>query len=258
MPIPLGLAIAPMAAQTGLGIFQAIKGARDAGKVQRPTYEVPPAMMEALGSIQEQMGQKYMPGEMITRQLEQETMAGAVSQALGSMSSAGDISQAITSVYGQQLRNENERGAMRAEYFDNLNDQERALLREIAGFQDQAFQFNEWSKFQEEAGAASALQGAGIQNLMGALNTTAMMGMSGAFDGMGGGSISPEVRTTTPTTPPVDVSSAITSKSVVNPAPTISFDARLAQSIKDIFTQTIPNYDNIIGNTVGFQMNTGQ
>lgn len=188
MPVPLGLLMAPMAAQAGLGIFQTIKGARDANRVQRPTYEIPQAMMDALGSIQEQMGQKYMPGELAGRQLEQEAMAGAVSQALGSMSSAGDISQAITSLYSQQLKNENERTMKRTEYFDGLNDNERALLLELARFQDQQFQFNEWSLFEEQAGAASALQGSGIQNLFGSLNTAAMMGMSGAFDNAGTGS----------------------------------------------------------------------
>lgn len=257
MPVPLGLLLAPMIAQAGLGGFQLFKGIRDSKNVERPDYQIPQGMVDALASIQEQMGQKYMPGEQVGRQLENEVLSGALSQLLSSSSSAGDISQALTSVYGQQMRNEASRTQNRAEYFDSLNDTERSLLMEMAKYQDKEFEIDKMMKFQDEAGAASALQGSGIQNMMGALSSLSMMGMMGAFDGSGGGV--GDVGTRSDMTPMASISPASLpvsmDKSLATSQPSMPMNAQIAQSLTELFKSTIPNYNAMIQDSVNYQMN---
>lgn len=172
----------PLIAQLGLGGAQYLGGRKMARNNEFPEMQMPEGFLEALSSIQAQSTDKYAPGEQITRSLENENIAGLLSQLVGTTGSAGDISQALTSVYGGQMRNENVRGANRENYFANLKESERAMLLKKAELENMLYQNNELAPYQQNAAAASALQGSGIQNVFGSLLTGSMMGMNGAFD----------------------------------------------------------------------------
>lgn len=252
MPIPAALLAAPMIAQGGMGLFQLIKGAVDANNNQRPGYEMPTGMLKALASIQDQAGSLAMPGEEIARQLEGEVLAGAVDQTLGSVSSAGDVSQAITSMFGQQMRNEAGRSVQRTERADALKGMERELLLEMARYQDKAFDINEMQPFQDKAAAASALQGAGIQNLMGALQTTAMVGGMGGF---GTGNIGArETMGSMDSIAPQAIPTTV-SKSIATPAQQPSLDVKTLNALNELFKQNLPDYGTSLNDMLQFQFN---
>jgi hypothetical protein len=66
-----------------------------------------------------------------------------------------------------------------------LRNQEKLYnMRDTAsGYEDKAWQLNKFDPYQMKVEESQALKGAGMQNIGGALNTAAMVGMTGMGDG---------------------------------------------------------------------------
>jgi hypothetical protein len=177
------ISAAPAALKGVQGLFQGAKGAKLAKRNIRPTYEIPKEFQQNL-AIAENMGRVGLPQQQYNqaRQNFQRNQSSALRQfsrmgnprGLAGIVRAGNDATLGLDVADAQARMSNQRNAMG--YRSQMGQQQLAKQN--------------WDKFQnygEKADAAAALQGAGRQNVMGALSELSQVGqmamMGGGFGG---------------------------------------------------------------------------
>lgn len=177
------IAAAPSVIKGVQGLFQGAKGRKLAKQNKRPTYEIPREFQQNL-AIAENMGRVGLPQQQYNQAQQnfQRNQASALRQfgrmgnprGLAGIVRAGNDAMLGLDVADAQARLQNQRNAM--------------AFRTQVGQQQLAKQ--EWDKmrkFGENAEAASALMGAGRQNVMGALSELSQVGQMAMMTGSGGG-----------------------------------------------------------------------
>ena len=173
MPLPL-LAAIPAAVQLGTGIYQTYQGNKLANSMERPDYSIPQEVLDnltdsqiqALRGLPEEQRQQYMDNIMRSAQ----TSISALGDRKGGLAGMSGVQQQQNDAYKNllsidaQKREENER---------NL----QATRNTVAGYRDKEFQTNEMKPFEDTMAAATGMQGAGIQNIMGGVTSGAKMGL---------------------------------------------------------------------------------
>jgi len=185
-PFPWDLAISaiPSLVKGVQGIFQGVKGNKLAKRNVRPTYDIPQEFSQNL-AIAENMGRVGLPQQQYNQAQQnfQRNQSGALRQfgrmgnprGLAGIVRAGNDASLGLDVADANARLQNQRSAMG---FRNQMGQQ-GLAKQ---------QWDKFSKYQENAEAASALMGAGRQNTMGALSELSQVGqmaMAGGFGGKG-------------------------------------------------------------------------
>lgn len=168
----------PALLQAGTGVAQFISGNRMRKDLVRPEYEIPEAARAALGqarslaSSQEMAGMSQAENEMnqilsLGVQAAQQT-AGSSSEALG----------AVTNMFANRMRQQNSLAGQAAQDYMRRQADVTQQLGNMATYQDKEWQLNEMQPFLDQAAMASAMGGAGMQNMMGGLQ-----GLGGAIGG---------------------------------------------------------------------------
>jgi len=173
------IAAAPSVLKAGQGIMQGIKGNKLAKQNKRPTYEIPKEFQQNL-AIAENMGRIGLPQQEYNRAQQnfQRNQASALRQfnrmgnprGLAGIVRAGNDATLGLDVADAQARMSNQRNAMG--YRSQIGQQQLAKQ-----------QWDKFSKFQENADAAAALQGAGRQNVMGGLTELSQIGQIALLNG---------------------------------------------------------------------------
>ena len=161
--------------QAGFGLYQTIKGARDAKNNVRPTYEIPQSMIDAMDDA-ERMAMRGLP-----EQTRQNFLQGMVDTRAASFEGLSDRKAGIGAVAGVQQREiagQQQLAQMDAEQRIRNISALQQMRQQMAQFEDREFQINQMQPFQDRAAAASAMQGAGLQNIMGAATTFAKSRMA--------------------------------------------------------------------------------
>ena len=162
--------------QAGFGLYQTIKGGIDAKKNDRPIYEIPESMRQAMDTS-ERMAQRGLD-----EQTRQNYLQGLVDTRAASFQGLSDRKAGIGAVAGVQQREiagQQQLAAMDNEQrMRNIAALQDMRMR-MASFEDKAFEINQMQPYQDRAAAASAMQGAGLQNIFGAGESYAKMEMSG-------------------------------------------------------------------------------
>lgn len=168
----------PALLQAGTGVAQFISGNRMRKDLVRPEYQIPAAAKAALGqarslaSSQEMAGMSQAENEMnqilsLGVQSAQQT-AGSSSEALG----------AVTNMFANRMRQQNSLAGQAAQDYMRRQADVTQQLGNMATYQDKQWQLNEMQPFLDAAATASAMGGAGMQNMMGGLQ-----GLGGAIGG---------------------------------------------------------------------------
>lgn len=179
MAIPAAVAAAlisaaPAALKGIQGLFQGAKGSKLAKRNIRPTYEIPQEFQQNL-AIAENMGRVGLPQQQYTQGLQniQRGQSAGLRQ-LGRMGRGGSVAglarAGMDATLGLDVADANAR----------MRNQQSAMgYRSLMGQQQLAKQqYDKFAKYEEEAAAAEALQGAGRQNVMGGLSDLASVGMT--------------------------------------------------------------------------------
>lgn len=183
MPLPLAIpliaAAIPSIVKMGQGIGQGIKGNKLAKQNIRPTYEIPKEFQQNL-AIAENMGRVGLPQQQYNQAQQnfQRNQANALRQfgrmgnprGLAGIVRAGNDATMGLDVADAQARMSNQRNAMG--YRSQIGNQQLAKQ-----------QWDKFQKFGEQADAASALQGAGRQNVMGGLTELSQLGQMAMMGG---------------------------------------------------------------------------
>jgi len=208
MPLPLALALAPAAIQAGTGIYQAVKGNQLRNSMDRPTYEIPQEILDSLTDAQIQ-ALRGMPAEQ-----KQQYIDNVMRSQQASLDAMGDRKAGLAGLAGVQQTAVDAYRNMLSMDAQQRQANEQALQNTrgvVAGFRDKSFDYNQAQPYQETMAAAEAMTGAGMQNIMGGVQSGSQMGLDAVMfnqymNGIGGsGSTVPttvaSTKATVPTTP---------------------------------------------------------
>lgn len=166
MPVTIGAITAGVQAIGGTA--QLIAGARMAKKNKAPTYEIPAEVSQNLSDAQ-RMALEGMPAEQkqqYVQNLQRSTMFGlnAMNDRKAGLAGLSSLVQNQNDAYGNLLSMD----AQARQQNQQLLMQQR---ENMAQYKDKQFDFNKVQPYLQKAQAAQALQGAGIQNILGGLQT---------------------------------------------------------------------------------------
>lgn len=166
MAIPLAVALIPAAMQAGTGLYQMIKGQKDASKLNRPTYQIPEEIKSKL-TLAQQRSLEGMPDA--SKKLFIDNMQRSSAFGLRNLSSR----QAGLAGIPELVQGQTDQGRQMAAQDAQarlVNEQNLgAVQSEMAGYRDKEFDVNQLTPYTQKAQAAQALIGAGIQNIGGAV-----------------------------------------------------------------------------------------
>jgi hypothetical protein len=179
--------------KTLFGGWQALRANRDIKKLRqnRPIYETPESATQALG-LSRQMAYGEMPGRDYAEQRLGRATAAGVRQTGRMAGSSSAALGAVTDIYGRQLDAERELGYNAALYRAQMMQNYQGQLGQMANYEDQAFNINQWIPYQQRMNELQEQRMSGMQNMWGGMNQGAqtnanMMGtmyQSNALQGM--------------------------------------------------------------------------
>lgn len=154
--------------QSAAGIAQYLKGKKMAKQNARPDYVIPEeigqnlsqAQMQALEGLPPEQKKQYV--ENIQRQ--QNFGLSALGSRKAGISGLAALTQQGSDAYSDLLSKD---AAARQQNLQNL----MGAREQMAGFKDKEFELNKLLPFQQKAEAAQGLTGAGLQNIMGGLQS---------------------------------------------------------------------------------------
>lgn len=163
----VALPLAMSGAQTGFGIYQAIKGAKKLNNTDRSTYKIPDEIIQNLNAA-ERMALEGMPDAQ--KQAYLQNLQRSSQFALRGLSDRRAGVGAIANVQSQL-----DMGAMNLLGMDAAQRQENRRLAmgartQMAQYRDKAFELNELQPFIDDRAEAQALIGGGIQNIFGGMD----------------------------------------------------------------------------------------
>jgi hypothetical protein len=147
--------------QTGLGVYQTIKGAQMEKKAgERPEYQIPEEVYQSLTLAQRQAFEG-LPAEQKQQFVEnlramQTTGLGQLSDRKSGLAGVGQLASTATQGYRDLLSAD---VAARQANIQGYQQQ----LGEMAGYRDLAYQTNQLQPWQEQVEYGRAMRGAGIQ-----------------------------------------------------------------------------------------------
>lgn len=163
--MPLPLALIPLLAQTGMGAYQLYKGQSAADKLKRPTYEIPEEIKNKLSEAQSRVVQGLPDA---SKKLFVDNMQRSMATGLRNLSSRQAGIQGLGSIVdtgvqaARQLAGQDAAQRLRSE--EQIRGDIGQAQSEMARAKDVKFR-DELQKYTQEAQAAQALTGAGLQNL---------------------------------------------------------------------------------------------
>jgi hypothetical protein len=183
LALSLASSIIPSIAQGITGGKQKREAERLRKGTTRPTYETPLSAKKALG-ISEQQATQGLIGRSILEDRLRGSTASAVRATEEVATSPASRLAAITATYGKEMEGmEDIAIADTQARLEAANRLSRAYGT-MADYEDREFDINEQRPFEDTMAAASALTGAGMQNVQGSLEGLSRAGAA-ALSGLG-------------------------------------------------------------------------
>lgn len=176
--MPLPLAAIPAIIQGGTGLMQIIGSLGT--KAQRPKYEIPSALRSALGVAQMMASNPNVEGYAQAVDQINTTTANMVAGA----QQAGNAQESIASIAAAQGGQLRELAQMNEQGQRQDLQQLQQMLQVYSQAQDQEFQMNEFAPYADKAQEKRDVFGAGLENIMGAGSSYALLGQLGGLGGM--------------------------------------------------------------------------
>ncbi len=177
---PLTISLILSGAKAGFGALQAHKGNKLAKQAVRPSYQIPSAVNQYLANAQTMAQNQRLPGQSAI----EENISGSTAQGVRAAQESANNPAALMATIAALNANQNNAltdvGVKGAEMQQNNQMNLQGALQNYAGYQDKAFDINQMQPYQQKAAAATALKGAGIQNIWGGVENAGgtLMNMS--------------------------------------------------------------------------------
>lgn len=222
MALPLALALAPAAIQTGMGIYQTFKGNQMRKSMDRPTYEIPQEILDSLTDAQVQ-ALRGMPAEQKQQYVDnvmrsQQASLDAMGDRKGGLAGLAGVQQTAIDAYRNMLSMDAQQRQANEQALQNT----RGV---VAGFKDKEFDYNQAQPYDQTMAAAEGMIGSGIQNTFGGIQAGSQMGLDAVMfnqymNGIGGSGGTTAPPSVTPTTSPMTTTFAPSNNmGIYNPNP---------------------------------------
>ena len=159
------IASIPALAETGFGIYQTAQGNKMARGLKAPKYVIPQSQQDALALARNQAGSFYTAGRDSYLNDLSGIFTGAVDKINQSATSSNEALGAILGASGQQMKSLNDYQGFAEASYRQSQQALQAELGQMANYEDKRWATNVQAPFDRRAAAASALTGAGIQNI---------------------------------------------------------------------------------------------
>lgn len=164
------LSLAPTVLKGAIGAGQVIGSLL--GKNERPEYEIPDSVRQALAMAQVRFNDPYADGYA----QEKDAIETASANALQAASRAGNVTESVATVQSgnnRAMQQLSARGAQQQQQdFANLQQQ----LGIMGAHQDKQFQLNEMAPYADKAQEKRDVFGGGLENIMMSLEELGVMG----------------------------------------------------------------------------------
>lgn len=174
--VAVGLAVA----QVGYGIYQNVQGSKLAKEAERnrPDYRIPDAMKSAMMSA-ELRSLQGLPEEVksqMRHEMDRSRMASLsqINERRGGLGAIAQLEQ-------QQQDAIRKQGVMDAEQREKNLMNLQNMRMQMSQQEQQAWEWNERQKYEEQLAKGLALKGAGAQNIAGGITTAGSVAASGAL-----------------------------------------------------------------------------
>lgn len=159
----------PALLQAGTGIGQFITGRKMLKDLERPEYEIPQAAKAALGQARSLASSQEMAGMSQAEARMNQQLAMGVQAAQQTAGSSAEALGAITNMFANRMAQQGGLAGQAAQDYAMRQAAVTQQLANMAGYQEKAQAYNVLQPYEEQAAAASAMGGAGMQNIMGGL-----------------------------------------------------------------------------------------
>jgi hypothetical protein len=179
MPLPLApilISAIPSLVQAGVGLSQQRQSKKILDNLVRPTYNIPTAATEALGTARTLASSNQLPNQVQAEQAINQGTANALYNINQNATSGTEALAALTGVTANEMGAMNNLSGQAANFANSQNANLIAALGNYAQFQDRAFEYNQNQPFLFKANQAAALGGAGMQNMFNGFNNLAGVG----------------------------------------------------------------------------------
>lgn len=171
------LELLPAIIQGFTGLSQLFQGKDKLDGLQRPTYEIPNEVKQALTLARANYADQNMPGQ--AAMIDQNNLAAA-NAAQAALAGGGGLSS-IAGIQAAQSAQANKIG-IEAQNYQRQDEQQYAQqLANMADYKQQEWQINTFAPYQEKYQEGRQQVGAGQQNLFGAANSIANAGLAYAY-----------------------------------------------------------------------------
>ena len=167
--------------QAGIGVAQYSKGVKDAKNLTRPEYHIPPEIEKNMTEA-DLMSYYGMPDAQKAEyqqniQRTQQSAVRGITDRKGGLGTIVAAQQQTQDAYTRMLSMDVQ------QRMQNIGRAQQ-MRATMAQYRDKAFQINEMDPYEQKYDEAQAMMGAGMQNIMGGLQTGASVGMTkmGAVD----------------------------------------------------------------------------
>ncbi len=175
---PLAL---PAIIQGVAGISQLLGGAIGSLSAKRPEYEIPDALKQSLALAKINFQDPNMPGYTQAKEAIDLQTANLIRGAQES----GNATQSIQQIAEAARLGMSDLARMNAESQNLDQDKLNQVLGQVAQAENMQFQINEFGKFQDQSQRFADIFGAGLENVFGAADKNALLGLLGG--GQAGG-----------------------------------------------------------------------
>ena len=173
------------AVKTGIGVAQSIKGKKLGKGLVRPTKEISSGMKAYLENAKAIATSSRLPGQTAIEQKIGASTAHGIRGLKEGASSAAGLTAGIAGLRGKEQEVLAGVGIAGAKIQDTNKQRLQEALLKYGKSEDELFQINEMTPFEEQAEAAESLTGAGLQNIVGGLEQGA--GTAAFAGGLRGG-----------------------------------------------------------------------
>lgn len=174
--------LADTAVKGTLGAAQFFKGRRLAKNLQRPEYQIPQEVLQNMTQAQQQ----YYEG--LPASVKQQYIQNITRGTASALNAAGDRQAGLAGLGGiVQAQNDaySNLAAQDAQARQFAGDRLMNARSAVAGYRDKAFDINKMQPYEQQAAAAQALKGSGLQNITGSLDTATQQLTGAAIGKMG-------------------------------------------------------------------------
>lgn len=158
--------------QLGYGTWQMIQARKMAKTLgQRPEFQTPDALKQALGLRRSLAGSLEMAGQSQAEQRMDQALAVGAEDIAQTAPTSTQAGANLVNLYAARMAQQNSLAGQAAQDYQRRQEGVVSALGAIAPYQEKEFMMNQMQPWMDKAATISAMRGAGIQNVFGGLKT---------------------------------------------------------------------------------------